>query len=51
MFVENIPKTVHARLLTIGDDSQLMEAAKLLTSGTPTNAPDNTFAVEPLLAW
>jgi len=34
MFVENIPKAVHAKLVTIGDDSELMEAAKLLTSGT-----------------
>lgn len=34
MFVENIPKAVHGKLVTIGDDCELIEAAKLLTSGT-----------------
>lgn len=34
MFVENIPKAAHGKLVTIGDDCELIEAAKLLTSGT-----------------
>lgn len=34
MFVEAIPKAARARLVLISDDAKVIDAAKLLTSGT-----------------